>query len=44
MRVSGIGGHDGRAGGHSSFGWTDELIRESLDWLDRWLGPPARRP
>jgi cephalosporin-C deacetylase-like acetyl esterase len=30
------------AGGHSSFGWTNELIRESLDWLDRRFGPPAR--
>ena len=29
-------------GGHSSFGWTDELIREGLDWLDRWFGPPVR--
>jgi predicted esterase len=26
-------------GGHSSFGWQDELIKESLNWLDRWLGP-----
>jgi predicted esterase len=29
-------------GGHSSFGWTNELIKEGLDWLDRWFGPPAR--
>jgi fermentation-respiration switch protein FrsA (DUF1100 family) len=29
-------------GGHSSFGWTNEMIKEGLDWLDRWLGPPAR--
>jgi predicted esterase len=29
-------------GGHSSFGWTNELIKESLDWLDRWFGPPAK--
>ena len=29
-------------GGHSSFGWNNELIREGLDWLDRWFGPPAR--
>jgi fermentation-respiration switch protein FrsA (DUF1100 family) len=29
-------------GGHSSFGWTNEMIREGLDWLDRWLEPPAR--
>lgn len=28
-------------GGHSSFGWTNELIKEGLDWLDRWLGPVA---
>jgi hypothetical protein len=27
-------------GGHSWFGWTNELIREGLDWLDRHLGPP----
>jgi dienelactone hydrolase len=25
--------------GHSSFGWQNELIKESLNWLDRWLGP-----
>ena len=30
------------AAGHSSSGWTNELIKEGLDWLDRWLGPPAR--
>jgi fermentation-respiration switch protein FrsA (DUF1100 family) len=29
-------------GGHSSFGWMNELIREGLDWLDRWFGPVAR--
>ena len=29
-------------GGHSTFGWTNEYIKEGLDWLDRWLGPPAR--
>ena len=29
-------------GGHSSFGWTNELIKEGLDWLDRWFGPPVR--
>ncbi len=29
-------------GGHSSFGWTNEMIKEGLDWLDRWFGPPAR--
>jgi eukaryotic-like serine/threonine-protein kinase len=29
-------------GGHSSFGWNNELIKEGLDWLDRWFGPPAR--
>jgi fermentation-respiration switch protein FrsA (DUF1100 family) len=28
------------SGGHSSFGWTNELIREGLDWLDRHFGPP----
>jgi hypothetical protein len=33
---------DGFPGGHSSFGWMDELIKEGLNWLDRWLGPPAR--
>ena len=26
-------------GGHSSFGWTNELIREGLDWLDQRFGP-----
>jgi formylglycine-generating enzyme required for sulfatase activity/cephalosporin-C deacetylase-like acetyl esterase len=26
-------------GGHSTYGWRDELVREALDWLDRWLGP-----
>jgi hypothetical protein len=25
--------------GHSSSSWRDDLIRESLDWLDRYLGP-----
>jgi formylglycine-generating enzyme required for sulfatase activity/dienelactone hydrolase len=29
-------------GGHSSFGWQNELIKESLNWLDRWLGPVAK--
>ncbi len=29
-------------GGHSSFGWTNELIKEGLDWFDRWFGPPVR--
>ena len=29
-------------GGHSSSNWTNELIKEGLDWLDRRLGPPAR--
>ena len=29
-------------GGHSSFGWMDELIKEALDWLDRRFGPVAR--
>jgi len=29
-------------GGHSSFGWANELIKESLNWLDRWFGPPAK--
>ena len=29
-------------GGHSSFGWTNQMIKEGLDWLDRWFGPPAR--
>ncbi len=28
-------------GGHSVSGWTDELIREELDWLDRQFGPPG---
>jgi formylglycine-generating enzyme required for sulfatase activity/dienelactone hydrolase len=30
-------------GGHSSFGWSNELNREGLDWLDRQLGPVASR-
>jgi formylglycine-generating enzyme required for sulfatase activity/predicted esterase len=29
-------------GGHSSSMFTNELITEGLNWLDRWLGPPAR--
>jgi pimeloyl-ACP methyl ester carboxylesterase len=29
-------------GGHSPFGWQNELIKESLNWLDRWLGPVTR--
>ena len=41
-------------GGHSSFvspaearsakadGWTNELIKEALDWLDQRLGPVTR--
>ena len=29
-------------GGHSTFGWTNELIKESLDWLDRRFGPVSR--
>ncbi|MBA3639431.1 MAG: hypothetical protein M3541_02475 [Acidobacteriota bacterium] len=29
-------------GGHSSFGWTNELIKEGLDWLDHRFGPPRR--
>jgi len=28
-------------GGHSAFGWRDDLHREGLDWLDRHFGPPA---
>ena len=28
--------------GHSSSGWRNELIRESLDWLDRYFGTPNR--
>jgi formylglycine-generating enzyme required for sulfatase activity/dienelactone hydrolase len=28
-------------GGHSVFGWRDQLHREGLDWLDRHFGPPA---
>ena len=26
--------------GHSTSSWQDELIRESLDWLDRYFGEP----
>ncbi len=26
--------------GHSTASWRDEQIRESLDWLDRYFGPP----
>ena len=26
--------------GHSSSSWQDDLIRESLDWLDRYFGRP----
>ena len=29
-------------GGHSSFGWQNELIKESLNWLDRWFGPVGK--
>jgi predicted esterase len=29
-------------GGHSSFNWTNEMIKEGLDWLDRQFGPPVR--
>jgi hypothetical protein len=29
-------------GGRSSFGWTNELIKEGLDWLDQRFGPPMR--
>ena len=29
-------------GGHSSVGWTNELIKEGLDWLDQRFGPPVR--
>jgi pimeloyl-ACP methyl ester carboxylesterase len=29
-------------GGHSSSGWHNELIKESLNWLDRWLGAVAK--
>jgi len=29
-------------GGHSSFGWTNEMIKEGLDWLDRRFGQPHR--
>jgi len=27
---------------HSPFGWTNELIKNGLDWLDRWLGPVGK--
>jgi cephalosporin-C deacetylase-like acetyl esterase len=30
-------------GGHSSFGFFDEMIKNSLDWLDRWFGAPTSR-
>ena len=30
-------------GGHSSFGWTNQLIKEGLDWLDQRFGPPRGR-
>jgi dienelactone hydrolase len=30
-------------GGHDTFGWRDELYRESLDWLDRHVGPVTSR-
>jgi formylglycine-generating enzyme required for sulfatase activity/dienelactone hydrolase len=30
-------------GGHSSFGWSNELIKEGLDWLDQRFGPPLGR-
>ena len=33
--------HNTFPGGHSSFGWNDQLIRESLDWLDQHFGPPV---
>ena len=33
--------HNTFPGGHSSFGWNDELIRESLDWLDHHFGAPV---
>ena len=25
-------------GGHSSYGWFNEIIKEGLDWLDKYLG------
>jgi dipeptidyl aminopeptidase/acylaminoacyl peptidase len=25
--------------GHSPYGFRNEIIRETLDWLDRYLGP-----
>jgi serine/threonine protein kinase/formylglycine-generating enzyme required for sulfatase activity/cephalosporin-C deacetylase-like acetyl esterase len=31
-------------GGHSSFGWQNELIKESLNWLDRWFGAVGFQP
>jgi predicted esterase len=34
--------HKTYPGGHSSFGWQNELIKESLNWLDRWFGPVLR--
>lgn len=27
--------------GHATYSWTDHLIRESLDWLDRYFGQPC---
>jgi len=29
-------------GGHSSFGWTNDLIKEGLDWLDNRFGQVTR--
>jgi eukaryotic-like serine/threonine-protein kinase len=46
LRVLGTSDADKRhlvfPGGHSSFGWTNELIKEGLDWLEQRFGPPAR--
>jgi serine/threonine protein kinase/predicted esterase len=46
LRVLGTSDADKRhivfPGGHSSFGWMNQLIKEGLDWLDQRFGPPAR--
>jgi formylglycine-generating enzyme required for sulfatase activity/cephalosporin-C deacetylase-like acetyl esterase len=35
--------HQTYPGGHSSFGWRDEMDREQLEWLDRHFGAVKKR-
>ena len=31
--------HQVYPGGHSLYGWYDDMVREHYDWLDKTLGP-----